>query len=338
MPGQSLFQRIAGQIGLYGAVACYVVFALLPIYWTIKISVTPQDLLYSEGIRLWPSRMTLANYASVLKASDFPRYFLNSVIVSVSTAFIVTVVASFAGYALSRFRFRGKALVSLVLLLTQTILLFAEFVLLARELILSRHEIVITRRRAVGARLLHPDLRLLHPDLRLLLSDCRLLRSKFRLLLPELHLRRVERLQAIDRFAVENDVAVPVAHEVREALSITFEQRIHVGTGDAVRHRHSVERQDERLALFRIVTLRSEHQERGEDNERAFHDPLDDGSRRRLALTNDRSGRRSSRMSESARAGMRRRAGRRTCRSSAAPSLLALKRRRRSLPPSNTRE
>ena len=120
MPGQSLFQRIAGQIGLYGAVACYVVFALLPIYWTIKISVTPQDLLYSEGIRLWPSRMTLANYASVLKASDFPRYFLNSIIVSVSTAVIVTAVASFAGYALSRFRFRGKALVSLVLLLTQT--------------------------------------------------------------------------------------------------------------------------------------------------------------------------------------------------------------------------
>jgi multiple sugar transport system permease protein len=120
MPGQSLFRRIAGTIGLYGAVACYLVFALLPIYWTIKISVTPQDLLYSEGIRLWPSRMTLANYASVLEASDFPRYFLNSIIVSVTTAVIVTAVAAFAGYALSRFRFRGKALVSLVLLLTQT--------------------------------------------------------------------------------------------------------------------------------------------------------------------------------------------------------------------------
>jgi multiple sugar transport system permease protein len=120
MPGQSLFQRLLGQIGLYAAVACYVAFALLPIYWTIKISVTPQDLLYSEGIRLWPSRMTLANYTSVLEASDFPRYFLNSIIVSVTTAVIVTAVASFAGYALSRFRFRGKALVSLVLLLTQT--------------------------------------------------------------------------------------------------------------------------------------------------------------------------------------------------------------------------
>lgn len=120
MPGQSLLQRVFGRIGLYGAVACYVVFALLPIYWTIKISVTPQDLLYSEGIRLWPSRMTLANYESVLAATDFPRYFLNSILVSVTTAVIVTAVASFAGYALSRFRFRGKALVSLVLLLTQT--------------------------------------------------------------------------------------------------------------------------------------------------------------------------------------------------------------------------
>ncbi|WP_119273313.1 carbohydrate ABC transporter permease [Taklimakanibacter deserti] len=120
MPGQSLLQRLLGQIGLYAAVAAYVAFALLPIYWTIKISVTPQDLLYSEGIRLWPSRMTLANYASVLEATDFPRYFLNSILVSVATAVIVTAVASFAGYALSRFRFRGKAMVSLVLLLTQT--------------------------------------------------------------------------------------------------------------------------------------------------------------------------------------------------------------------------
>ena len=120
MVGRTPLQRLLGNIGLYSAVFLYVAFALLPIYWTVKISVTPENLLYSEGIRLWPSRMTLANYASVLKATDFPRFFLNSLIVSVVTALIVTVVASLAGYALSRFRFRGKAWVSLVLLLTQT--------------------------------------------------------------------------------------------------------------------------------------------------------------------------------------------------------------------------
>ena len=45
---------------------------------------------------------------------------MNSVIVSVATALLVTAIASLAGYALSRFAFRGKAAVALVLLLTQT--------------------------------------------------------------------------------------------------------------------------------------------------------------------------------------------------------------------------
>ena len=82
-------------------------FALLQIDWTVKISVTPEDVLYSEGIRFWPSRVTLANYQSVLKASDFPATS------STHDRFVfdrhhVTAVASFAGYALSRFRFPGK--------------------------------------------------------------------------------------------------------------------------------------------------------------------------------------------------------------------------------------
>jgi multiple sugar transport system permease protein len=120
MAGQSLWQKIFGAIGLYLVVFTYVAFALLPIYWTIKISVTPENLLYSEGIKLWPSRMTMANYQSVLQATDFPQFFLNSMIVSLITSFIVTVIAAASGYALSRFRFRGKTLVSMLLLMTQT--------------------------------------------------------------------------------------------------------------------------------------------------------------------------------------------------------------------------
>lgn len=120
MPGKSKLRRIMESVGLYGAIFAYVAFALFPIYWTVKISFTPQKLLYSEGIRLWPSSVTLENYRTVLAASDFPRYFLNSVIVSVSTSLIVTAVASLAGYALSRFQFPGKMWVNLLLLLTQT--------------------------------------------------------------------------------------------------------------------------------------------------------------------------------------------------------------------------
>jgi multiple sugar transport system permease protein len=109
-----------GGIGFYAAVTAFVVFALFPIYWTLKISVTPSSLLYSEGITAWPSKATLHNYASVLAVTNFPRYFLNSIVVSVSTAVLVTVIASAAGYAFSRFRFRGKNVVAFLLLLTQT--------------------------------------------------------------------------------------------------------------------------------------------------------------------------------------------------------------------------
>jgi multiple sugar transport system permease protein len=118
--GQSSSARLWGGLGHYAAIAGYVLFALFPIYWTLKISVTPGDLLYTEGITLWPSRTTLENFRTVLAASDFPRYFLNSVIVSLATAALVTVVATLAGYALSRFSFRGKAMVAIALLLTQT--------------------------------------------------------------------------------------------------------------------------------------------------------------------------------------------------------------------------
>ncbi len=107
------------MVGHYGALALYVLFALFPLYWLLKISVTPNSLLYTEGITMWPSVTTWENYRFVLLQSDFPAFFKNSVIVSLGTAAIVTVLAAATGYAFSRFQFTGKTLVMFVLLLTQ---------------------------------------------------------------------------------------------------------------------------------------------------------------------------------------------------------------------------
>jgi multiple sugar transport system permease protein len=115
----SLGRSAALTVGHRAAIAGYMLFALFPLFWLIKIAVTPDRLLYSEGIRLWPSSTTLANFRFVLLQSDFPTFFANSVTVSLGTALAVTIVASGAGYAFSRFRFPGKYLVVFVLLLTQ---------------------------------------------------------------------------------------------------------------------------------------------------------------------------------------------------------------------------
>ncbi|MBY5333808.1 carbohydrate ABC transporter permease [Rhizobium leguminosarum] len=101
------------------AILCYIAFALFPLFWLLKVSVTPNDLLYSEGVRMWPSRTTWDHYAFVLRHSAFPTFFKNSLIVSASTAVTVTICASLSGYALSRFNFRAKYGIIALMLLTQ---------------------------------------------------------------------------------------------------------------------------------------------------------------------------------------------------------------------------
>jgi multiple sugar transport system permease protein len=101
------------------AILAYIVFALFPLFWLLKVSVTPNDLLYTEGVRLWPSRMTFEHFEFVLTHSAFPVFFRNSLIVSGATAVVVTILASLSGYALSRFSFKGKYWIVALMLVTQ---------------------------------------------------------------------------------------------------------------------------------------------------------------------------------------------------------------------------
>jgi multiple sugar transport system permease protein len=112
-------QRLAFAVLHRLALLLYVGFALFPLYWLVKVSLTPNRLLYGEGVRLWPSETTFQHYLSVIEESDFPRFFANSLMVAGGTALAATALASLAGYALSRFVFRGKPLIVVILLLTQ---------------------------------------------------------------------------------------------------------------------------------------------------------------------------------------------------------------------------
>jgi multiple sugar transport system permease protein len=103
----------------YAFVMGFLFFTLFPVFWMFKISLTPDRLLYSEGIVAWPSQITFDHYYAVIVEGSFPDYFLNSFIVSFTTAALTTLIAIGAGYALSRFKFNGKVLIMTVLLITQ---------------------------------------------------------------------------------------------------------------------------------------------------------------------------------------------------------------------------
>lgn len=106
-------------VGKYAALLAYLGFALFPLYWLLKIAVTPDRLIYTEGTKFWPSTFTFENFTTVIFQTDFLSYFGNSLYVSLGTAMLTTLFAAGAGYAFSRFDFAGKKLIVAIMLVTQ---------------------------------------------------------------------------------------------------------------------------------------------------------------------------------------------------------------------------
>lgn len=115
----SHWTRRIGFTARWLGLSLYLVFALFPLYWLLKIALTPTRLLYSEGVRLWPHSTTLTHFQQVWTTTQFPTYFWNSAQVAIGAALLATLAGALAGYALSRWQFRGKAMVSFFLLVTQ---------------------------------------------------------------------------------------------------------------------------------------------------------------------------------------------------------------------------
>lgn len=103
----------------YGVLLIYVLVALFPLYWLVKVSITPNDILYKQGTDLLPSKVSFEHYATVIGKSDFLLFFRNSIIVSGVTAIASTVLATASGYAFSRFAFKGKFWIVGLMLVTQ---------------------------------------------------------------------------------------------------------------------------------------------------------------------------------------------------------------------------
>ena len=94
------------------------VFALLPLYVMVSSSLKPlQDV---TGTFRWiPSPITFSSYIQMWQTVPLAQYFVNSLIVCTCAAALSVLVATFAAYAVSRYRFRGRRVFTLVVLSTQ---------------------------------------------------------------------------------------------------------------------------------------------------------------------------------------------------------------------------
>ncbi|RSN13537.1 ABC transporter permease [Streptomyces sp. WAC 05977] len=93
-------------------------FTLVPLYAMVSSSLKPLGDV--QGAWEWvPTTLTIQPFFDIWETIPLAEYFVNSLVISGSAAILSVVIAIFAAYALSRFRFRGKNFFKMTVLSTQ---------------------------------------------------------------------------------------------------------------------------------------------------------------------------------------------------------------------------
>lgn len=131
------FSRWMRKLGWRHVVAWVALFfALFPVLWVVSAAFT-NDPSISSG-NLIPRETTLDNFQRLFENPDQPylRWYFNTMALAIVTAISTVLIAAMAAYAFSRFRFKGRKVGLMFLLLVQ---MFPQFLsLVAIYLIMSQ--------------------------------------------------------------------------------------------------------------------------------------------------------------------------------------------------------
>lgn len=93
--------------------------AIFPLYWIFVTSLTSDSNLFGQESQFLPDLSKIGVYAEALLSGAVPVWLANSFIIAGGTCIVSIFLGIPLAYALSRFSFRGKAMVTVALLLTQ---------------------------------------------------------------------------------------------------------------------------------------------------------------------------------------------------------------------------
>ena len=116
----TLRKRLSRVLGIYLPTIFFLAFTLFPIYWLVISSLKTPKEIFAFPPTYFPTQLTLENYRETLQ-SRMVGFYINSIIVAGTTCLLLIILIVFSGYAMARFRFRGKAIILVVFLLAQMI-------------------------------------------------------------------------------------------------------------------------------------------------------------------------------------------------------------------------
>lgn len=95
--------------------------SMFPVLWAITTALKTDGEVNSFPPTLLPGKLNLGNFSAVIFQSDFPKYLLNSVIVTVICILVATLIAAHAAYALTNFRIHYKKQMMFIILMTSMV-------------------------------------------------------------------------------------------------------------------------------------------------------------------------------------------------------------------------
>ena len=137
-------KKIFLQTGKTIVLILYLAFVIFPIYWMIITSFKYNaEIINAQKLTYFPEQVTLENYGQLFAMYDYGNMLKNSLIISFSSGFCVTMLSIFGGYGLARYKFKSKTLLLLFFLVTQMIP--GILVIIPLYIIFSKMNIVNTR-------------------------------------------------------------------------------------------------------------------------------------------------------------------------------------------------
>ncbi len=104
----------------YASLIVFVIFFLFPPYYMLITSLKTNAEIAALSTNPWiiEKGMTISHYVSLLSETAFPRYFLNTAIVTLCVVSLTMVISVLAAYALSRLKFWGAGFLATGVFLT----------------------------------------------------------------------------------------------------------------------------------------------------------------------------------------------------------------------------
>ena len=121
-------RKTIGQILSYVVLVLWAVISVFPVYWMLTFSLKTNEEIFGENVIGLPKYWVWENYTRAMNTGNMPLYFLNSVIVAVSTIVITLLAAVMATYAITRLDWKGRKSMNKFFMLGLTIPIHASIV------------------------------------------------------------------------------------------------------------------------------------------------------------------------------------------------------------------